>query len=191
MSDPDWGRYGARPPNAFEKVGDPTRWGGRDQVVVANNALEESTAQIIQIATRDPYARNWSLLGVLSAPATFFAEPQSSAVLLVTMGVGQVQIVHKIQIWAGVGLAAGSLCFDQDAANGGVFFNGDTYLLPNVAGTPITYQDMCFAIVGGLVGQTVSARARYVLAGAGPMPDFPALVFLTLIVNPYAAGDGL
>ncbi len=190
-NNPDWARYGARPPSHFEKVGDPTRWGGRDRSILVNNSLVESSAQIVQIATRDPYARTWSMLGVLTWPVTAFNEPQSIAMLIMTMGVGQVQIVHKIPLWFGTGIAASSLCFDQDSANGGVYSNGDNYLMPNVAGTQITYQDMCFAITGGLVGQTLSARCQYLIAGAGPMPDLPAPAFLTLIVNPFSAGEGL
>lgn len=188
--DPDWGRFGIKPPNTYEKVGDPTRWGGRDQTVLANNALVESSAQIVQVASRDLYSRTWSMLGVLTMPQTAFDEPQVVAELLVTMGVGQVQIVHKIPLWYGTGIGGASLCFDQDAANGGVYSNGDHYLMPNVAGTQITYSDKCFCIVGGLLGQTVSARVRYLIAG-GAMPDLPAPCFLTLIVNPFSAGQGL
>lgn len=188
---PDWGRFGIAPPNTFQKVGDPTRWGGRDTSILQNNSLVESSAQIVQVATRDQYSRTWSMLGVLSMPQTAFDEAQVAAVLLMTMGVGQVQLVHKIPLWYGSGTAASSLCYDQDVANGGVYFNGDHYLAPNVAGAAITYSDKCFAITGGLLGQTLSARVQYLLAGAGPMPDLPAPVYLTLIVNPFSAGDGL
>lgn len=186
---PDWARFGIDPPNTFQKVGDPTRWGAQDSTILPGPISGANSGQILQIVTRDLYARPWSLLGVLSMPVSVIAEPQVEAILQVTMGVGQVQILQEIVMYRGSG-AAGTrgLCFDQQDLNGGPY-TGVNFFANNVAGVSLAYTPMPFAIVGGLLGQTVSIRARYTILSANV--DVPAPMFLAAIVTPYAAGQNL
>ena len=48
-----------------------------------------------------------------------------------------------------------------------------------------------FAVIGGLIGQSISMRARYQNFTVAPTPGYPTSSRLALIVTPYAAGEGL
>lgn len=188
---PDWARYGARPPNQFEKVGDPTRWGAADRTILVDNSIQQSTQQVLQLTTRDAYARPWSVIGVLTMPVSIWNTAQMISSILVTTGVGQVQLLQEIALWIGTGSAGGpgGLCYQQDSANGGVFLRTENFFMPNVAGLQIAYHSKPFAIIGGLVGQSIQIRARHgVIAGGA---DLPAPILLSLVATPYAAGEGL
>jgi hypothetical protein len=189
--DPDWGRVGARPPNQFEKVGDPTRWGATDRTNIVVNAFNQSSSQVLQIVTRDPYARSWALLGTLSMPVSVWTTAQMIASLVVTEGVGQIQLVQEIALWIGPGSAGGpgGIVYQQDSLNGGVYLVSDVFFVQNSAGVQIAYQTRAFAIVGGLVGQSIAIRGKYGTIGANP--DLPSPALLSLIATPFAAGEGL
>lgn len=190
MSDPDWARAMVRPPGGMLPVGDASRWGAQDLTVLAIDGAIHQTPQILQIQTRDPYARSWSLLGTLAMPTTAFAMANIEAVLQVTMGVGQAQILHEIELWLGSASAGGpgGLCYQQDSLHGGVY-TGTAFLQANSAGVPTGYTPKPFAIVGGLIGQSIAVRARY--GALGVNADLPAPIILSVIVTPYAAGQGL
>jgi len=193
MNDPDWGRVGAVPPaHSISPLGDATRWGAVDATPMVIGE-ETQSGQIVLVQTRDPYPRSWSLLGVLSMPAPllFSGTLASEAVLQVTMGVGQVQILHEISLWLrnNSGVNSG-LCFDQNSLNGGPY-TGQNYFANNPLqnNLPLAYTPQPFAIIGGLIGQSIGIRVRY--GALGVDAELPAPVYLSLIVTPYAAGSGL
>lgn len=189
---PDWGRFGLTPPNQYQKVGDPTRWGAIDSTNVISNGFAQSTAQILQIQTRDAYSRSWTVIGTLSMPVSVWDSVfgPTLASVIVTMGVGQVQIAHKLCLWSSGGAvgAPGGLCYTQDIANGGPYLNPDPELV-TINGVAIAYQTRAFAAVGSLVGQAIGMIAEYGTLGVNP--DLPAPAKLSLMVTPYAAGEGL
>jgi len=189
--DPDWGRFGIKPPNTFQKVGDPTRWGAADSTNIVENSIQESSAQILQLVTRDPYARPWSIIGTLSMPVSVWTTAQMIASIFMVQGVGQIQLTQEIALWIGTGSAGGpgGLCYQQDSLNGGPYITTPTFFV-NVRGTQVVYETRAFAIIGGLVGQSIAVRARYGIITA-PNPDLPAPAVLSLIANPIAAGTGL
>lgn len=190
---PDWGRYGARPPDKFEKVGDPTRWGATDRSPIGLNVFPiVSSNQVISVTTRDPYARSWAALGTLTLPVAVWTTAQTISSILCVMGVGQIQLMQEIALWIGAGSAGGpgGLIYQQDSINGGPYINPDPFLAPNDAGAVISWQQKSFSIIGGFVGHTIGIRGKYgVIVGA--MPELPAKAELSMIVTPFAAGEGL
>lgn len=196
---PDWDRYQVTKDGAVAPVGDPTRWGA--QVFTPLTVAEQisTTPQILQISTRDGYARAWSILGTLTLPfATWNATQMNIAggiqvELLLTLGVGQVQIEHSIMLLNSGGtygslavpFGPGGLCLSQFFTLGGPYNEIDS----TNAATGNVDETRAFAIVGGLVGQSIAIRARYryFFVPAG----YPTVARLALITTPYAAGEGL
>jgi hypothetical protein len=191
VPDPDWGNVLVHPQSKKAPVGDPTRWGALDSVQIVENAFAQSSAQVIQIQTRDSYSRGWSVIGTLSMPVSVWDGVAAVlASINVSMGVGQVQVMHKICLWSGGGAvgAPGGLCYTQDLQNGGPYFNPDP-VLDTINGVVIAYKTRAFCVIGGLVGQSISIVGEYGTLGANP--DLPAPARLALIATPYAAGTGL
>jgi hypothetical protein len=201
MNDPDWDRFIMKAPGTSAPVGDPTRWGAQIFQALDDNVPLLSTPQILQVSTRDGYARSWSLEGTLSLPTLTWNTADVIVQLEITMGVGQVQITHAVLLFnpaintPPTGLPAaprGGLCLNQ------YFFYGGPYNAIGEAnpGGVLANQARAFAIIGGLIGQSISIRATYQLQGATatglpPTPGLPAISRLALIVTPYAAGEGL
>lgn len=196
IHDPDWGRYQVHKDGVGAPVGDPTRWGAQVFTQLDDGFGLVSTPQILQLATRDGYSRSWSLEGTLSLPTLTWNTANLIVQLEVTMGVGQVQITHAIMLLnpaittPPVGLPAvgrGGLCLSQ------YFFFGGPYNAVGEAnaGGVLANQARAFAVIGGLVGQSISIRATYQNTDLPPVPGLPTLSRLALIVTPYAAGEGL
>ena len=197
---PDWRRFGIKPPNAGNPVGDPTRWGVQviTPLVDVNPPKPIYTGQILQIATRDGYSRSWSLVGTLGLNGVIWngvgspPQIQVEVSLEVTMGVGQAQMTQQIgllvpavpKVAPEVSIPAGGLCVTQFFDNGGPFLYSGTF-----DGAPVIYRS--FAIVGGLVGSSIQVRARDLTAPFPPTTGLPSSAILTLIATPYAAGEGL
>lgn len=192
MHAPDWGRYKVTGPGHPAPVGDPTVWGKQIFVPLSDAAPIVNTQQILQIATRDGYSRSWSLFGTLSLPTITWDTAKFIVELQISMGVGQIQINHAIlllfpagQALGGASALAGGLCLTQNW-----FFGGPYNTIPEDGGAG-TVESRAFAIVGGLVGQSISVRARYINQTTAPTPGLPTSSRLGLIVAPYAAGEGL
>lgn len=183
IHDPDWQRFGIKPPGAAMPVGDPTRWGAQVVTALADTGVQfTNTAQLLQIATRDGYSRSWSAIGTLSMPPASWLGNDWSCDLLITLGVGQVQITQAISLYAGLSPSpAGGLCVTQHVLNGGPY---DSLV---VAGL----ETRSFAIIAGLVGQSFAVRARYVASAFPPTSGWPTSSNLSMIITPYAAGEGL
>lgn len=194
---PDWDRYRVTRDGVSAPVGDPTRWGAQVFTPLDDSTPLVSTPQILQLATRDGYARSWSLLGTLSLPTLLWNTADFIVQLEVTLGVGQVQITHAIMLFRPalltppVGLpvvpSRGGLCLDQY-----IFYGGPYNAIGEAsAAGSLENQARAFAIVGGLVGQSISVRATYQNLTIAPTPGLPTTSRLALIVTPYAAGEGL
>lgn len=193
MSDPDWDRYSVATAK-IAPVGDPTRWGARVDTLIPlpTSPGDSLAAQILAVATNDNYSRAWSLLGNLTLPMITWqtATAEVACVLEISLGVGQIQIDHNI-VLANCNGQKG-LCFQQDIANAGPYIayrriptrSGD-------AGGFIYDETRSFAIIGGLVGQSINVRARFSSGIAANVRGIPTTARLELIVTPYAAGEGL
>lgn len=197
MHPPDWERYKVAAAGGGAPVGDPTRWGAQVFTPLDDNTGLVSTAQILQMSTRDNYARSWSVLGTLSLPTLTWNTADLLIQLEITLGVGQVQITHAVMLFrpalltppAGLPIVTsrGGLCLEQY-----IFYGGPYNAIgeANAAGS-LQNQARAFAIVGGLVGQSISIRATYQVSTVPPVPGFPTTSRLAVIVSPYAAGEGL
>jgi hypothetical protein len=193
IHDPDWERYKVTKDGTNAPVGDPTRWGA--QVFTPLHDLfptEFVTPQILQLATRDGYSRSWSLIGTLTMPTATWNGASSQCLLDLTLGVGQIQIAQSIVLYdagnpsAVPPLAPGGLCRTQHSTLGGPYAS----ILENNPASNAN-ESRSFAIVGGLIGQSISIRARYQNSGFPPTAGFPTTARLCMIVTPYAAGEGL
>lgn len=186
IHDPDWGRFGIEHPNASKPVGDPTRWGAQVFTALTDALITAgviNTSQILQVQTRDGYSRSWALLGTLSLPGVQWNAVGSTlhVQLELTMGVGQVQITHVIELFNAFTTPYSGLCMSQHFSQGGPY--------SGTFETSTGIESRAFAIIGGLVGQSISVRGVY--GGAAPVAGLPATSRLGLIVTPYAAGEGL
>lgn len=194
---PDWDRYAVTRDGAAAPVGNPTLWGNQVFVPMPAAALFTTlqTPQFIQLATSDAYARSWSVLGTLTLPIATWQYTELTPFgglqveLLITMGVGLARITHSIMLLfpghfgpsAGPVSPAGGLCLSQN------WFYGGPY---NPISEALGEDTRPFAIVGGLVGQSIAIRANYLNYGAAT-PGLPATSRLNVIITPYAAGQGL
>lgn len=184
---PDWDRFGIKPPNEGMAVGDATRWGAQDVTLLPNLNCNIDSPQIVQVGTRDRYARAWTILGTLAVSTTVWNTAGFLIWLDVVMGVGQAQLNHRIVLLSpdpATGLPAfGGLCLTQYWKNGGPYY-------ANPEGLAVASQARAFAVVGGLVGQSMSVRMHFQATDATPI-GATANAITTLIVTPYAAGEGL
>jgi hypothetical protein len=190
MMPPDWERYKVAPAGHVMHVGDPTRWGAQ-AVTPLNDALLAaapfgigvSSGQLLQVQTRDGYSRSWSMLGTLSLPGLQWnaVGASMSVELELVMGVGQAQITHRIVLFSAFTTPYSGLCMTQHRSQGGPY-DGTS---DSASGT----EARAFAIIGGLVGQSISAQCLY--GGSTPVAGLPATSRIALIVTPYAAGEGL
>jgi len=175
----DWGRFGIQHPNAYQKVGDPTRWGAKITQVPAfapGSPLTQilQSSQIISAQCRDPYARQWSIVGTLKCDLWLFnnsnVAPGWTSILSVTMGVGQNQIIHNIDLRATV--EADAPFYVDSFTSGGL-------------------RERAFIIPGALVANAISIQVintvNYVLL---PLPDGDPIT-TALQICPLAAGTGL
>lgn len=195
---PDWGRVLVPPGSQIQPVGDPTRWGAQGLTLLPVPAVfSVSTAgtQIIQAATKDGYSRSWALVGTLSLPTLLWDDLATNTIvtLQIQMGVGQAQVLHEIELIAGIGLMTGAtkkgLCASQDEANGGPYRAYLSAPLSSVAGVTDTTRG--FAAIGALVGATINIRASYRSTSLAYPAVYPCQSQINLLLTPFAAGHGL
>lgn len=187
MSNPDWGRVGVVPPDHhLSALGDATRWGATvvqhmpaiDGVSFQGGTL--TADQVLSASCRDAYPRVWSLYGTLSAPPFAWtlgngAGPELfGCQVVVTMGLGQSQLVHAFNIRAVIN-ADSPFYYITDGFNA---------LFSNVAFGPSETHP--FIIPGALVGNKVNMKVTNTLLTATPMAAFDFIT--TLMIVPYAPG---
>lgn len=178
---PDWGRYqvesraGDTTGKTHTALGDPTQWGNTAVLsgITSPPALFrfDDSPQFLRAQCQPPYSRLWALTGVATAPPAMWALAAADWLLFleITLGVGQTSITQLFDLRKLTTLALAT-------AYG---------TLPNSAvgeGRP-------FAIVGGVIGNSWSARVRSALATATGILD--AEVSVGVISTPVAAGEGL
>lgn len=179
---------GITPPNKFSALGDPTRWGATvvqntpniDGVTVFGGLMQ--TGQILNVQCRDGYPRAWTLAGTIQAPAEFFLLPNVVVpaaswwvvAAYVSMGVGQVQIVHSFNLRA---------IIDADSP---FYWNSDISN-PFFENAGAGFQSEPFVIPGALVGTAMNVQIlqsiRIAVGAPGIVP-----VTTSLIVTPFDAG---
>lgn len=181
---PDWGRVGARAPDHFSALGDPTRWGAsvKQAIPVAPLTINgQLPGQVLSVQCRDGYSRAWTMAGVVRAPRGYFnlADDATAAdgwtiAAYVSMGVGQVQIVHNFNIRA---------IIDADSP---YYWNSD---ISNPFGVGLaldTPVSLPFIIPGALIGNALNVQFIQRLAISTPFPA--GEVQITAIVNPFDPG---
>jgi hypothetical protein len=166
MNDPDWDRVLVAPRVADgPPLGDPTRWGAVATVSLGQLG-DFVTPQIIQAQCRDGFSRPWSIVGTVSADASVWAIVGIAQPFLeVQMGVGQAQVIHRINLSA---VIAADAPYYMDA------------LVPQTT--------KAFVIPGGLVGNNISIRAGWHMVAPIVLPQ---LSTFNLALTPFAAGTGL
>jgi hypothetical protein len=185
---PDWDRALVDAGKKGLPLGDPTKWGSQVPTVLPLTLVEQFSDQIIMAQTRDAYARSWAVIGTLTLPqatwnaaGAFPAGPFPLIVALeIIMGVGQASVKHDIILTCGTNATVG-LCNTQNAINGGPY-------LSTFGGPPNFDESRPFAAIGALIGNTITARARYI---GGTNVGLPTTSILTAIVTPFAPGVGL
>lgn len=190
---PDWGRNQVNTATQVAPVGASTMWGAQLTVpVIADNvARRYESTQIITAACKDSYSRPWSLVGSLRYPPGMsgmldcLGSPAPGpdewcAVLIVSMGVGQVQVVHNINLRATIAAQA-------------PFYATEAQTLFTASVLPASVVDSVPFVIGAdaLVGNVL--MARLMLAARLTSPPLPASVQIgiSLAVTPFAAGTGL
>src|SRR5262245_18174825 len=199
IGDPDWGRFGIKPPDAFLKVGDPTRWGTTILQPVPFTSVGPHrlvTEQSIQIACRDGYARNWSIVGTVGANSNLWsftdglgvvgAGPLTwSCYISVRMGVAMNTIVHNINLRATI---------DADAP---FYIDSPTAIAeappipPSAVNRQYTSRVRPFVVPGSVCANQISVQIVNIVEYAlPPLPDGDA-VQVAIQLAPIAAATGL
>lgn len=177
----DWVRYAAGILSrandtvgaSWSPVGDPTRWGGRDDVtlpIVGEGSVASiPTQQLVRVQGIDKYSRNFTMIGNLALPQALWDLDAASLKigLQVNMGVGQTTILQTFDLRAAVADAA-PWYIDGGAGAGQVV--------------------KAWVISGGLIGNNVNAQAVFTLAAtlAGA-----TAVGVEMLLAPFSAGFGI
>ena len=190
---PDWGRSQVNSATKTAPVGNPTMWGNQllFPIEADTTVHRYQTAQIIQTAVRDSYARPWTLAGTLSMPLGMSGLPDAAGFLAlgldtwacflnVVMGVGQTHIIHNINLRALIAIQAPFYATFNEMQ-----FTGS---LP----TPTSPEIVPFVIgADALIGNTI--QAQLIVVERLSAPPLPALFQfgVSLIATPFAAGTEL
>lgn len=195
LNDPDWGRVMVRGPNELQapQLGDPVRWGAEFRVAMPQvlGTQVARSGQIVSAQCRDAYSRSWGIAGSLSYPAIIFAlaspavlsglNPNEwTAILSISMGVGQAQMIHNIDLRA-VMAADRPFYRSSDQTMGGL-------IGPINLGTDNIIEP--FVIPGSLVANALSIQVVIVFNFAAAAPD-PLPFVCNVQLTPFAAGDRL
>lgn len=191
VGDPNWGRVSVPQNQASAPVGNSIRWGAQTITAVPSTiGTTVLSEQVVQAQTQDPYARSWSLMGVLFLPPVLWTAPgvypafTFAVDLVVRMGLANIQIQHNILLMAGDDNPTVGLCNQQSARFGGPYEFGDQIF------NNLGYETRPFAAVGALVGQFISAQVRFRVGNPNPA-GLPNPLITQLVLAPFAAGTKL
>lgn len=177
------------PPGHYKPVGDPTRWGAQIVQLIPAPATDAQaiyqSEQFISAHTNDPYPRPWSLIGTLSAPNFMYSLPDPavgvapqidewSATLSLTLGTGQAQIVHNLNLRA---------IIDADSP-----FYRNSNAAEEMFAT-LGFRVAPFIVPGAIVANAISIRVIHTISFSAPATAFPLTT--TVLLTPLAAGEGL
>jgi hypothetical protein len=167
---PDWNRvlvHSRAMGGPVKPVGDPTRWGGAQDIVLQAALVRQSSDQFLRAQTSDNYGRLWALCGnVTTSPVVWALGLTWTLFLEVTQGSGQAVVTQlfDLRLLTASGLAVYGV------------------------GTPGLVESRSFAIIGGVIGQQWSARLVWAIGD-------PAVnginVNVSVIAAVMAAGTGL
>lgn len=218
MPDPDWGGIVVQPNQKKMPVGDPTLWANTITTVIDSDPILGSTPrvifgdQIILAQAADRYARSWSVIGNVTVPLNVTADTEptppsgsdqaiATGALLevwlnVTLGIEKITIAQDILLLSGIvdatvvpPIGNYGLCNNQSSIVGGPY--GYQFNVRPVVFSPATRVTLSFACVGAFIGNTLSARAIYVRNGVAGQPlDVPDAT-VSLLITPYAPGQGI
>ena len=170
--DVDWARYldiqsraSGASGTTFNRLGDPTKWGGEETIPLRDSVTVE-TRTIIHAECADNYGRNWQMVGTLGIlSAIYESDPVSyTGIIEVSMGVGQATITHLFSIRDLISLALSWPVYTTQVVG------------------PITYYP--WVISGGLIGQRVTMRQQHLAIE----PPAGSEVRCAAILSPLAAG---
>jgi hypothetical protein len=158
---------------SWSPIGDPTRWGSRDDVtlpVVGEGSVAVvATQQLVRVQAIDKYSRNFQIIGNIALPQTVWDLDAAGLQigLQVTMGVGQAALLQTFNVRA---LIAQAAPWYIDGGGG--------------AGNVVK----AFTVSGGVVGNTVNAVVVFTLAAtlAGAVSAGAELQ-----LSPFSAGFGI
>jgi len=216
MPDPDWGNILIHPDQKKNPAGDPTLWGNTITTVIDDDPVEGSNPrviygdQIVLVQAADQYARSWSLAGNISVPFNAWtvdpsptppgfygnldAAPPLRVWLQITQGIEKVTLSQQILLMSGgvdetTGAGNYGLCNTQWSAVGGPYGELLSDNAPVIG--PTTQLVRSFAAIGALIGNTLSIRAVYTRGGVIGQPLDVPNASVSLIVTPYAPGQGM
>lgn len=213
---PDFARVTVNQP-APKPVGSPRLWGNEittqiDQAAAAYGQTI-SSGQIVLAQAADHYSRSWSLLGNVTMPVSYWDIPSAEAApplnpfdvqggaaprddmidvwLEIVQGIEMMTTTQYVLLSAGATSQRWGLIPNQITTNGGPY--GQSTQRGNYP-PPFTGQIVAtrsFAMIGALVGNTISIRAIYVRGGVlGEAPNLRQIT-MQLLITPYAPGAGI
>jgi hypothetical protein len=158
---------------SWSPIGDPTRWGSRDDVtlpVVGEGSVASiATQQLVRVQAIDKYSRNFQIIGNIALPQAVWDLDDAALKigLQVTMGVGQDMMLQTFNVRALIALCA-PFYIDGGAGAGQVV--------------------KAFAVSGGVVGNTINAQVVFTLAATLGAPTGAGA---ELQLSPFSAGFGI
>jgi hypothetical protein len=166
-------------PDLQTGLGDPSRWGSRETLIINAHNVEAYCGQLVRVQVEDPYPRNWYLTGTLEISFAMAASPIEdgdwSAYLDVEMGIGQASVTHRLNLRALI-----DLCIRPDLA-----LTNQGYYYPMVIGDRASYP---FVLPGGLTARTLNVRAACALINVESPIPLGQTVAVNVAVSPFSAG---
>lgn len=216
MPPPDFARVTVNQP-APKPVGSPRLWGNEitTQIDTAGAAFGQTigSGQIVLAQAADHYSRSWSLLGNVTMPISYWDIPsaevapptdpfavQHGAVerddmigvwLEITQGIEMMTTMQYVLLSSGATSQRWGLIPNQFTTNGGPYGQSQQRgnYPPPFAGQFVATRS--FAMIGALVGNSISVRALYVRGGVlGEAPNLRQIT-TQLLITPYAPGAGI
>lgn len=186
--DPNWqnldveSRASSGTGERYTGLGDPTRWGASDQVVVSAYDVDVRMGQLIRVQADDPYPRNWQMLGTLTINEEMFTSPAADygwlAYLDVTMGTGQTMVQHRINMRALLDLAVTPGLYSTNSSWYAPIADGVTAVCP-------------WILPGGLTARTIAVQMGFRAPSGDSQITLPVTVGAAALVSPFAVGHKL
>jgi hypothetical protein len=159
-------RAGDNTGESWSQLGDPMRWGSDGSVVVPAQLGTFTSQQLVRVQCSDAYARNWQLVGTLTATELWaISEADLQMYLQVQLSAGQASLVQNFNLRALVDLAAPWYVDGGDGVR----------------------EVKSWVIAGGIIGHALAARLVVRTLNAVHI-ETTHTVGVTALVSPYAAG---
>lgn len=151
---------------SWSRLGDPMRWGSDSTVRVPAQLGTFASQQLIRVQCADNYARNWQIVGNVSANTEIWSisEADLQIVLEVALNAGQATLLQYFNLRALIDLAA------------------PWYVDGGFGSLNLT---KAWAIAGGLVGHALQARVLVRALNATHI-ETTHTIGITAVASPYA-----